>query len=247
MAARATKMSAINEAGIRMISTTDQGEVLRLMEDVTRLDDRVRKLQAHFSQATTDIDNILISTRKVASRGAKIEALDFGEVRFVPAGDPPHRGVTFATVHGNQSIMEAAAAAKGDVKILAVTVLLLFLRNIAGTVVVSAQDPVEDRIAHIQVRGGHVDFRAQHMGPVLEISGSHVGEQIQILLNRPMAIRAFTTRFGKGAAVLSDLLGTEAVDVGLVFPDQLHGIIIELLEVIRGRVLPIAPVESQPA
>ena len=33
------------------------------------------------------------------------------------------RGVTFATVHGNQSIMEAAAAAKGDVKILAVTVL----------------------------------------------------------------------------------------------------------------------------
>jgi orotidine-5'-phosphate decarboxylase len=31
--------------------------------------------------------------------------------------------VTFATVHGNQSIMEAAAAAKGDVKILAVTVL----------------------------------------------------------------------------------------------------------------------------
>lgn len=34
-----------------------------------------------------------------------------------------NRGVTFATVHGNQSIMEAAAAAKGDVKVLAVTVL----------------------------------------------------------------------------------------------------------------------------
>jgi orotidine-5'-phosphate decarboxylase len=33
------------------------------------------------------------------------------------------RGITFATVHGNQSIMEAAAQAKGDVKILAVTVL----------------------------------------------------------------------------------------------------------------------------
>jgi orotidine-5'-phosphate decarboxylase len=34
-----------------------------------------------------------------------------------------NRGVTFATVHGNQSMMEAAAEAKGDVKILAVTVL----------------------------------------------------------------------------------------------------------------------------
>ncbi len=34
------------------------------------------------------------------------------------------RGVSFATVHGNQSIMEAAAAAKGpELKILAVTVL----------------------------------------------------------------------------------------------------------------------------
>jgi orotidine-5'-phosphate decarboxylase len=33
------------------------------------------------------------------------------------------RGVTFTTVHGNQALMEAAAAAKGDVKLLAVTVL----------------------------------------------------------------------------------------------------------------------------
>ena len=34
-----------------------------------------------------------------------------------------NRGVTFATVHGNQAIMEAAAEAAGDVGILAVTVL----------------------------------------------------------------------------------------------------------------------------
>ncbi len=34
-----------------------------------------------------------------------------------------NRGVSFTTVHGNQSMMEAAGAAKGDVKILAVTAL----------------------------------------------------------------------------------------------------------------------------
>jgi orotidine-5'-phosphate decarboxylase len=34
-----------------------------------------------------------------------------------------NRGVTFCTVHGNQGIMEAAARAKEDVKVLAVTVL----------------------------------------------------------------------------------------------------------------------------
>lgn len=33
------------------------------------------------------------------------------------------RGITFATIHGNQGIMEAAAAAKGELKILAVTAL----------------------------------------------------------------------------------------------------------------------------
>ena len=33
------------------------------------------------------------------------------------------RGITFATVHGNQSIMRAAVAEKGELKILAVTVL----------------------------------------------------------------------------------------------------------------------------
>ena len=36
------------------------------------------------------------------------------------------RGVTFATVHGNRSIMEAAGREKGDVKVLAVTVLSSF-------------------------------------------------------------------------------------------------------------------------
>jgi len=34
-----------------------------------------------------------------------------------------NRGITFATVHGNQSILEAAGREKGEVKILAVTVL----------------------------------------------------------------------------------------------------------------------------
>jgi orotidine-5'-phosphate decarboxylase len=34
-----------------------------------------------------------------------------------------NRGVTFTTVHGNQSMMEAAARVKGDVKVLAVTAL----------------------------------------------------------------------------------------------------------------------------
>jgi len=56
-----------------------QGEVIRLMEDVVRLDDRVRRLQTHFGQANKDIDDILVSSSKVTKRGQKIEALEFAE------------------------------------------------------------------------------------------------------------------------------------------------------------------------
>ncbi len=37
-----------------------QGEVARPDGRLSRLDDRVRKLQAHFGQATKDIDDILV-------------------------------------------------------------------------------------------------------------------------------------------------------------------------------------------
>ena len=57
-----------------------QGEVSRLMDDVGRLDERVRKLQGHFHQTAKDVDDILVSTSKVTKRGQKIEALEFGEV-----------------------------------------------------------------------------------------------------------------------------------------------------------------------
>ena len=71
--------SVLRDARMREQAHVIQEEVARLMEDVGRLDERTRKLQAHFSQATTDIDNILTSTRKISGRGARIEALDLGQ------------------------------------------------------------------------------------------------------------------------------------------------------------------------
>lgn len=70
--------SILKDARMREQAHLIQGEVIRLMEDVSRLDDRVRKLQAHFLQANKDVDLILTSTEKVTKRGAKIEALEFG-------------------------------------------------------------------------------------------------------------------------------------------------------------------------
>ncbi|MDW6025966.1 DNA recombination protein RmuC [Mesorhizobium sp. BAC0120] len=68
----------LRDARMREQAHLIQGEVARLMQDLTRLDDRVRKLQAHFLQANKDIDEILVSSGKVSRRGAKIEALELG-------------------------------------------------------------------------------------------------------------------------------------------------------------------------
>lgn len=63
----------------------------------------------------------------LAKRGNKVFAdlkfFDIPETVAAAVRGLRSRGVTFATVHGNQAMLEAAGEAKGDVKILAVTVL----------------------------------------------------------------------------------------------------------------------------
>ena len=71
--------AVLKDARMREQAHLIQGEVARLMEDLGRLDDRVRKLQTHFGQATRDIEMIVTSTDKLGKRGRRIEELEFGE------------------------------------------------------------------------------------------------------------------------------------------------------------------------
>ncbi|TCN36234.1 DNA recombination protein RmuC [Sinorhizobium americanum] len=75
----------LKDARMREQAHLIQGEVVRLMEDLSRLDERVRKLQGHFAMTQKDVDDILISADKLTRRGAKIEALE-----LEPA--PAHQG-----------------------------------------------------------------------------------------------------------------------------------------------------------
>jgi DNA recombination protein RmuC len=81
----------LKDARMREQAHLIQGEVIRLMEDVARVDERVRKLQVHFGQSAKDIDDILVSTSKVTKRGQKIEALEFGAQ---PDGDAGPNGAS---------------------------------------------------------------------------------------------------------------------------------------------------------
>ncbi len=79
--------SVLKDSRMREQAHLIQGEVVRLMEDLSRLDERVRKLQVHFLSAQKDVEQIITSSDKLARRGAKIEALEF-EGDAAPASPP---------------------------------------------------------------------------------------------------------------------------------------------------------------
>jgi len=71
--------SLLRDARMREQAHVIQAEVVKLMDDVRRLDDRVRKLGNHFGAAANDVEQILTSTRKIMKRGGEIEAVELGE------------------------------------------------------------------------------------------------------------------------------------------------------------------------
>jgi DNA recombination protein RmuC len=90
----------LKDARMREQAHLIQGEVARLMEDLGRLDERVRKLQAHFLQANKDIDDILTSAGKVSRRGQRIEALELEgpeQMQPEPARGTPARAANSKT------------------------------------------------------------------------------------------------------------------------------------------------------
>lgn len=69
--------SLLRDQRMREQAHVIQEEVSKMMEDVGRLDDRVKKLQLHFTHANKDIDDILVSTKRITGRGGRIEAVEF--------------------------------------------------------------------------------------------------------------------------------------------------------------------------
>ena len=69
--------SILKDTHMREQAHLIQGEVVRLMEDMSRLDDRVNKLATHFGQAQKDVDMILTSSEKIAKRGNRITEMEF--------------------------------------------------------------------------------------------------------------------------------------------------------------------------
>jgi DNA recombination protein RmuC len=67
----------VRDALVRDQAHVIQAETRRLVEDVTRLRQRVLKLENHFRQSQEDVSAILISSEKIARSGERIEKIDF--------------------------------------------------------------------------------------------------------------------------------------------------------------------------
>ena len=85
----------LKDARIRDAADQIRNEVINLGDDLTRLRERVLKLQKHFGDVNEDIRQILISADKIEKRAGRIEELDFSKgdtplepPRLVKSGSP---------------------------------------------------------------------------------------------------------------------------------------------------------------
>jgi len=75
-----TMQAIVKDAAMREQAHVIQGEVVKLLEDVGRLGERVSNLRRHFEQAGGDLEKLDISTKAITRRAEKIESLDLSDI-----------------------------------------------------------------------------------------------------------------------------------------------------------------------
>ncbi len=74
-----TMQAIVKDAAMREQAHVIQAEVVKLLEDVGRMSERVTNLRRHFEQAGGDLEKLDISTKAITRRAEKIESLDLTE------------------------------------------------------------------------------------------------------------------------------------------------------------------------
>ncbi len=85
-----TMQAIVKDAAMREQAHVIQGEVVKLLEDVGRLGERVSNLRRHFEQAGGDLEKLDISTKAITRRAEKIESLDLTDIQTatIPGAKP---------------------------------------------------------------------------------------------------------------------------------------------------------------
>jgi orotidine-5'-phosphate decarboxylase len=114
----------LNERIIFALDFFDPGEALSW---VSKLDGHVKFFKVGLQLFLAGWWNVI---EEIAKRDNKVmvdlKFFDIPETVYLAVQQLKNRGVTFATIHGNDPIIEAAVKEKNGLKILAVTVLTSF-------------------------------------------------------------------------------------------------------------------------
>lgn len=97
MATLNTVRAVLKDAHMREQAGVIQQEILRMIEDVARLEKRAENLQKHLGQTEEDVRQILVSTDKISRRAERIEEVQLGEPER-PAVEPPRPAPALAPV-----------------------------------------------------------------------------------------------------------------------------------------------------
>jgi DNA recombination protein RmuC len=111
MLAVQTMQAILKDVQMREQAHLIQREVAKLMDDMGRFRERVLDLQRHFGQANADIEKILTSSDRIASRGRKIETLEFDEAP--PAAEIEHHTNGAATPSPGSPTGEPSSPPRG--------------------------------------------------------------------------------------------------------------------------------------
>ncbi len=90
MATLNTVRAVLRDARMREQTAIIQAEMLKLLEDVSRLDTRVENLKRHFSQAEKDITEIQTSTTRITRRTHRITEIEVSDDEEISVMDTEH-------------------------------------------------------------------------------------------------------------------------------------------------------------
>ena len=115
------------------------------------------------------------------------------------------------------------------------------------TMMMCMNDTVDCRVTQVHVWRCHVDFCAESVASVREFAIFHTLEQIEIFLNRTVAVWALLTRFGQSAAVFAHLVSAQIVNICFAFFDEFDCKLIAFIKVIGTVVDTAGWFSTQPA
>lgn len=84
-----TMQAIVKDVAMREQAHIIKAEVVRLLEDVSRLKERTTDLRRHFDMANADLDKLSTSADRINKRGLKIESLEIEEAPAAVASEPP--------------------------------------------------------------------------------------------------------------------------------------------------------------